>query len=55
MQPLKQLVRDTLVYLVEVNRQAEEKFRQYASGALSEGGEVSSKRLAGFLIARDKL
>jgi hypothetical protein len=45
-------VRDTLVYLVEVNSQAEDKFRQYASNALSEGGEVSSKRLASFLIAR---
>jgi hypothetical protein len=50
---LKQVVRDTLVYLVEVNAQAEEKFKQYASGALLDGGDVSFKKLASFLIARN--
>ncbi len=50
---LKQVVRDTLIYLVEVNSQAEERFKRYASGALLDGGEVSSKKLAGLLIARN--
>lgn len=50
---LKQLVRDTLVYLVEANRQAEERFNEYASGALLDSGEVSSKKLATLFISRN--
>jgi hypothetical protein len=46
---LKQLIRDTLPHLLVRNDQAQQKFRDYAAGAIVDGAEVSQGRSPSYL------
>jgi hypothetical protein len=50
---LKQLIRDALPHLIEVNTQSHGKFEEYASNALMDGTQVSSRRVAALLVSRN--